>query len=168
MNRSEHAKGLEIFERQLAKLRGDYSATVVFYDPLKEYNSNVKINVAQGRHVHLPEAIPRFLSDSFKGEVLTVEKIREFLTPDRSDSAKKKQKKQLRLRGLRSLYLKKITELYKANPEHVAKCFSKEGFTLPGEMLGINVFPFYFENWINSLLNLSLEEIYSTRKSLAG
>jgi len=167
-NRSEHAKGLEIFERQLAKLRIDYNASVFFYDPLMEYSGDVKINVAHGRHVHLPEAIPRFLSDSFKGEVLTVEKVREFLTPDRSDNAETKQKKQLRLRGLRSLYLKKISELYGADPENVAKCFSKEGFSLPGEMLGINVFPFYFENWINSLLNMSWKAMYPTRKSLAG
>ena len=168
MNGSENSKGLEAFERQLAKLRIDYSASVFFYDPLMEYRSEVKVTTAQGRNVHLPEAIPRFLSDSFKGEVLTVEKIREFLTPDRSDTPEKKQKKQLRLRALRSLYIKKITELYQANPEHVTSCLSKEGFALPGEMLRINVFPFYFENWINSLLNMSSEEIYSKRKSLAG
>ncbi|MBN1457839.1 MAG: hypothetical protein JW912_08305 [Sedimentisphaerales bacterium] len=168
VNGSQHTKGLQVFERQLAKLRIDYSASVFFYDPLMEYCSEVKMNAAQGRQVNLPEAIPRFLSDSFKGEVLTVEKIREFLTPDRSDTPEKKQKKQLRLRALRSLYLKKISELYKASPKDVAKCLSKEGFPLPGEMLRINVFPFYFENWINSLLNMSSEAIYSKRKSLAG
>jgi hypothetical protein len=168
MNRLEHAKGLEVFEQQLAKLRIDYSASVFFYDPLMEYSSNVKINAAQGRYVHLPEAIPRFLSDSFKGEVLTVEKIREFLAPDHTDTPEKKQKKQLRLRAIRSLYLKKITELYQANPENVTRCLTKEGFAFPGEILRINVFPFYFENWINNLLNMSSEAMYSIRKSLAG
>ncbi len=169
LNISKNPHGLKVFQRQLARLRNDYNAGAFFYDPLMEYSYSEKIEIATEHNVHLPAGIPRHLADCFKGEVMTVEKIREFLNAFYDEPELRAQKKLNRLKILRDIYYKKITERYNANPNDVAQSLTTDGFAIPGEILSLNIYPFSFEQHIDRQLLRSKIAIRSKRKrSLAS
>ncbi|MCK5565638.1 MAG: hypothetical protein KAJ07_10370 [Planctomycetes bacterium] len=169
LNISKNPNGLKVFQQQLARMRVDYSPGAFFYDPLMEHSYSEKIEIATGRNVHLPAGIPRHMANCFKGEVMTVEKVRGFLSAIGDDTELRPQKKLKRLRTLRDIYYKKITERYNADPNDVAQSLTSDGFAIPGEILSLNIYPFSFEKHIDRQLLRSKIAIQSKcKRSLAS
>ena len=45
-----------------------------------------------------------------------------------------------------------IEEDFPDNKEHLMKSLSREGYSMPGEPLSINIYPFFFEEWVLDLM----------------
>jgi len=61
-------------------------------------------------------------------------------------------KRKKRLEKLKKLYAQILAKEFPEDKDHLAQALSKEGCALPGESLKLNVYPFFFEEWILDLI----------------
>ena len=152
--------GLNIFVSLLAKSRIDYSPAVFFYDPLLNYGYDEKFLIGLESQYALPEKIPVNLQKGFNGKDVNIKKIRQYLRAEHIEGDLKVEKKTQRLQRLWKLYQKIISEQYHDDIENTQKCLSMKGFGISGEALQLNVYPFYFEEWVAELMAKAKEAIH--------
>jgi hypothetical protein len=145
------SKGISAFQNYLADLRNDYSPAVFFADPFLYYTQQEIQELILDRNNTMPEKIPQRLEKYFKKN-LPIKTIYEyFRAAEKQDSTKLKRKKQ-RLGQLKDIFLKLAAEDFPNDKDTLAQALSKQGCWFPGETLRLNVYPFFFEEWIADLL----------------
>jgi hypothetical protein len=139
-------KSLDVFVPYLSAHRVDFHPAVFFYDPFLHYEKGEIERGAMDDEFVLPDKIPaRFVPYFKKDENIRVDKIRRYFRAiDKPDDVRKK-----RLRRLRRLYKKRITEQFPDDKERLKALLSKRGIKLASEKL--NLYPLYFEDWVYKL-----------------
>ena len=70
----------------------------------------------------------------------------------RSASGQAADKKKQRLHKLKDIYLKIVRQDFPNDAERLETALNRQGCEFSGEMLKLNTYPFYFEQWICDLL----------------
>ena len=145
------SKGTSAFQNYLADLRNDYSPAVFFADPFLYYTQQEIQELILDRNNAMPEKIPQRLEKYFKKNLPLKTIYEYFRAAEKQDSMKLKRRKQ-RLGQLKDIFLKLAAEDFPDDKDKLATALSKQGCSFPGESLRLNVYPFYFEEWISDLL----------------
>jgi len=152
VNLFERSKGINIFQNYLSDLRVEYSPALFFSSPFLHYSYEETQQLAIYRNNELPERIPARLQKYFKESNITVERLcKYFIAAEMPDSMRLRKRKK-RLEKLKKLYAQILAKEFPEDKDHLAQALSKEGCALPGESLKLNVYPFFFEEWILDLI----------------
>lgn len=141
-----HQKGAMAFQNYLSELRVDYTPAVFFINPFICYSKQELWELAMYKANALPEKLPQRLEKYFLPGI-EIKKVYEFF----KGSDPKKRKK--RLEKLKSIYSEILEQNFPNDKDFLANGFTKQGCSFPGESLKLNVYPFYFEEWIADLLD---------------
>jgi hypothetical protein len=154
-NLFEHGNGIEAYRNYLVDLRVDYSPAVFFVDPFLYYSYEEMEDMALYHNNALPEQIPQRLERYFKeGKVSTRAAYSYFRAADAPDNLRQ-MRKEKRQNWLKSLFIKILHEASPDDADALVNGLSKEGYSLQGESLKINVYPFFFEQWVLDLMSKS-------------
>lgn len=140
-------KTLDVFVPYLSAHRVDFHPAVFFYDPFLHYERGEIERGAIDDKFVLPDKIPaRFVPYFIEDENMDVDRIRRYFRAiGKSDEIRKK-----RLRRLRSLYRKRITEQFPLHKNQLKALLSKKGIRLASEKM--HLYPLYFEDWVYELM----------------
>ena len=144
--------GLEVFVPLLGQMRIDYSAAAFFYDPFLHYTYSEKVQQRVARQV-LTDAIPERLADGFREASLSVGQIRLYFRAAGTPPEERQAKMQKRLKSLEKFFRKRLKEAFGEQAKTWAAGMSKEGYSFDAEALGLHLYPFYFEEWVEGLLD---------------
>lgn len=144
-----HSIGVNAFHHYLADLRTDYVPTLFFADPFLYYTQQEVMESIQENA--LPVKIPRFLEKYFMKN-LSVKTVYEYFRAAEKQGDEKIKRKKQRQQQLKNLIEKLIDEGFPHHKEKLDQALEKQGYSFPGESLRLNVYPFYFEEWIADLL----------------
>ncbi len=150
-NLLQPGRGLDAFQTYLADLRIDYSPAVFFSDPFLHYSHDEIQEMVLYRSNSLPERIPHCLEKAFKGHRPTVERVHAYFRAADVPDVKRANKKTERQSALEKFYHKRFEKDFPDDKDQFIKSLSKEGCALPGESLRLNVYPFFFEEWVLDL-----------------
>ena len=143
----------------LSDLRVDYSPAVLFISPFFYHSYDEIQELAQEmaiRHEELLlDEIPRRLQKYFKGHKRTPNQLSNYLRAGDVPDSHKARKKKERQQKLKRWYLQIMKDEFPDDQPQFTKAISKEGCALPGEALKLNVYPFFFEEWILDLVKKS-------------
>jgi len=149
-------EGLYVF---LSNLRVDFSPAVFFSSPLFYHSYEEIAEMARDMAVRqeglLLDKIPQHLQKYFKDRNLTPSQLGRYLRADDVPDSHKERKKRERHNKLRRLYFQIVKDELPEDQARFTKAISKEGCALPGEALKINVYPFFFEEWVLDLVRKS-------------
>jgi hypothetical protein len=140
-------KGINAFQNYLADLRLDYSPAVFFANPFISYTHEELLELAMYHDNALPDKIPHRLEKFFKPGIPIKTVYEFFRAPGEPEDRKKK-----RLRKLKEIYLKIVSQDFPNDVNRLETALSKQGCDFPGETLKLNTYPFHFEEWISDLL----------------
>jgi len=141
------SKGINAFQSYLADLRNDYSPAVFFGNPFLYYTHEELLDLAMYHNNALPDKIPQRLEKFFKPGV-PVKTVYDFFRASGETPDKKKK----RLRKLKDIYMKIVTQDFPNDAQRLETALNKNGCEFPGETLKLNTYPFYFEQWVADLL----------------
>jgi len=145
------SSSLEAFKPYLADMRIDYSPAVFFSDPFLHYTF-MEMEQTQHNNQLFPKAVPHHLEDIFKERTPTVEQVRRYFRAADMPESMREAKKKHRLKKLAEALDKKMEKQFPAEKEVFRKGLSKKGCPLPGEALKLNIYPFFFEEWMVDLI----------------
>jgi hypothetical protein len=148
---SLHSKGIGAFQDYLADLRTDYVPTIFFADPFLYYSQQETQELIFDHSNAMPEKIPQYLEKYFKKNIPLKTIYEYFRAEDKQDDTKVKRRRQ-RLELLKDIFLKLIAEGFPDHKDTIAQALTKQGCSFPGESLRLNVYPFFFEEWISDLI----------------
>lgn len=143
---------VRVFAGQLAKLRIDYSAAVFFYDPFLHYRHDEKLELGISQSGKLPHKIPERLAKGFKAEDVHVGQIRRYFRAAGLSDEKRESSKQKRREQLAKFLRKRIAKAFPEEKKELEAWLSKDGYEIAGEALRLNMYPFWFEDWVWELL----------------
>jgi hypothetical protein len=143
---------LEVFVPLLGQMRIDYSAAAFFYDPFLHYTYGEKVQQRMARQV-LTDAVPERLAEGFKEAALSVGQIRLYFRAAGTPPEERLAKMQKRLKSLEKFFRKRLKEAFGEQVKAWAAGMSKEGYGFEAEALGLHFYPFYFEEWVEDLLD---------------
>ncbi|NQU76637.1 MAG: hypothetical protein HQ546_10030 [Planctomycetes bacterium] len=142
---------IEVFAPFLAKHRLDYSPAVFFYDPFVHYEHDETFAFGlDGSHA-LPNAIPSRLAKAFKEDEADVEQVRQYFRAVSVPADQRAEVKNRRLAKLTRFYKKRIISLFPAD-KNLGRWLRKEGYSIEGETLRLNLYPLFFEEWVLELM----------------
>lgn len=145
------SKGINAFQNYLSDLRYDYSPAVFFASSFLYYTQQEIQELIFDHNNAMPEKIPKRLEKYFKKDVPVKTIYEYFRAAEKQGDIKIKRKKQ-RLRQLKKIFLKLVAEDLPDGGDRLAEALTKQGCSFPGEALKLNVYPFFFEEWIWDLL----------------
>lgn len=139
-------KEIDVFVPYLSAHRVDFHPAVFFYDPFLHYEKDEIVRGALDDKFVLPDKIPGRLIPYFRQDQdIGVDKIRRYFRAiDKPEELRKK-----RLRRLRSLYKKRISEQFPNHKDQLRAWLSKKGVRLASEKL--HLYPLFFEDWVYEL-----------------
>ncbi len=139
-------KTFDVFVPYLSSHRVDFHPAAFFFDPFLHYEKGEIERGAMDDEFVLPDKIPeRFVPYFKKDESMGVDKIRRYFRAiDKPAETRKK-----RLRRLRSLYKKRITEQFPNDQDKLKDLLSKKGLQLASEKM--HLYPLFFEDWVYKL-----------------
>lgn len=144
--------GVNAFQKYLAEIRIDYSPAVFFANPFIYYTQDELLQRAMYHDNALPEKIPQRLEKFFKKDI-PIKTVYEFFRAAGETGDEKLKKIKARRKKLKDIYLKLIAQDFPAEKDRLETALAKQGCDFHGEPLKLNIYPFYFENWIADLLN---------------
>jgi len=141
---------LEVFVPDLQTHRRDFEPVVFFYDPLIHYTQ------ADGRiSQDLPDSVPRRLRKGLEDRNISFKKLSQvrkyFRAPSAPPEEREKTKRE-RENELKQFYRERIAEEF---PHHVNKLedwLCKEGYSIEGEKLHLQLYPLFFEDFVFELM----------------
>lgn len=143
---------LDLFVPFLSSHRVDYYPAVFFYDPFLHYEPNELETRGIDEDFVIPDAIPRRLVRHLHmNDNLKVERIRRFFRATEKDEETKKK----RLRMLRRLYRRQLTEQFPDRKDQLRRWWSRNGMRLATEKM--NLYPLFFEDWLSRLIRKARE-----------
>ena len=148
----QNGGSMDAFGPHLAKMRVDCNAARYFFDPLLHYDYDEKPHFGIDRANELLDMIPRQLEKAFEGKELKVGDIRPYFRAAKAKGSKKKEKKSRRRKKLKKLFARGFKKALNGNGNDFSKCFEKDGYSIEGEALKLNVYPFYFERLAGKML----------------
>lgn len=143
-------RGKKALPAYLSDLRINFSPAVFFGDPFLYY-SDQEIQEMVIEHNFRPEKISQQFEKYFKGDLPTVEHVRKYFRAAGKQGDEKIKEKTERQKLLNKLVTKMILDEFPDDRELVLKALSKEGLSIPGEILQCNIYPFFFEEWVLDL-----------------
>lgn len=136
----------------LSDLRTDYSPAAFFTNPFLHYSSDETQYQALYENSALPTRVPRRLERYFKKNDTTVEQMCRYWraadVPEKLRIAKRIHRQE----KLRALCLRILKDEFPQDVEQWEKALTKEGYALKGESLRINMYPFFFAEWVLDLM----------------
>jgi hypothetical protein len=147
------SKGTDAFQNYLSDLRGDYSPAVFFANPFLSYTQQETQELIFDHGNTMPEKIPQRLEKYFRKDVPVKTIYEYFRAAEKQGDIKVKRKKQ-RLSQLKKIFLKLVAEDFPEGKDILAEALTKQGCAFPGEALKLNVYPFFFEEWIWDLMKI--------------
>jgi len=99
--------------------------------------------------------IPQHMQKYFKGHRLTGRQICDYFRAADVPDSKREKKRIERQEKLRRLHIQIAKDDFPKDQERLIKAMSKEGCAFSGESLKINIYPFFFEEWILDLVKKS-------------
>ena len=134
----------------LARNRIDFHPAVFFYDPFLHYEPDEIELTIIGEKFTLPDKIPKRLIPFFRQDQdIRVDKIRSYFRATGKDD----EVRGTRLRRLRDLYIKSISEQFPGHTDRLKALLTKKGLQLASEK--INLYPLYFEEWVYKLMRIA-------------
>ncbi len=137
-----------------AKMRNDYSPGVFFYDPLIHYDYEDQEHLGIDHKKEISDRLPAWLQGGFNDKDVNVRQVRAYFRAAMTDRETLAARKERRLKKLASLYDKTIN-YGSVNENRDFTANSYEGLAITGEMLAVNIYPFYFETWAGELMKRS-------------
>jgi hypothetical protein len=136
----------------ISEMRVDFSPAVFFTSPFANYSTNEREQMAAYSDGLFPERIPQRFEKYFDEQLPSFKRLSVyFRAADVQDNTKPAKRKK-RQDALKKLCIKMIKEDFPAQSEQMIKGLSKEGYAIPGESLQINIYPFFFEEWVSDLM----------------
>ena len=142
----------EAFRGYLANLRIDFSPAVCFVDPFISHSFDEIQTMAMFHNNSLPQELPERLKKHFKGKQKTVQQLRSYFRAGGNSRDMKRKKKKKRQEDLKGFYRKRIQKNFPEMQEQLLNGLTKQGCHLAGEALGFNIYPFFFEEWLEGLI----------------
>jgi hypothetical protein len=137
---------VDLFVPYLSSHRVDFHPAVFFYDPFLHYEPSEIPAQALDDEFVIPDAIPKRLAPFFRSDATKVAPIRRFFRAiDQDEETRHK-----RLRTLRHLYKKRITEQLPGHEDQFKDLLSRRGIQWASEKM--NLYPLYFEDWVHDLM----------------
>jgi hypothetical protein len=143
---------LGAFQKYLSDIRIDYSPAVFFADPFLNYSHEEMQELVLYEENAFPEQLPLQVQKHFKTDGLSVERARAHFRaagkPDdtKADTRRRRQKK------LARYYSQMIAHEFPNHEQQLKRSLTKKGCHLPGEALRLNIYPFFFEQWVRDLI----------------
>jgi hypothetical protein len=156
----QNGRGLDVFTLYLGDHRVDYHPAVFFFDPLLHYEPEEMVLRAIDDEFELRSDIPKRLVPYFQNSAdTTVRAVRRFFrAQDKDETTRKK-----RLKMLRNLYKKRFVEQFLGKEAQLTDWVSREGLQLATEK--INLYPLYFEDWVDTLMQKAQENASATEEA---
>ena len=143
---------LDLFVPFLSSHRVDYYPAVFFYDPFLHYEPSELETRGIDEDFVIPDTIPRRLVRHLRmNDNLKVERIRRFFRATEKDEETKKK----RLRMLRRLYKRQLTEQFPDRKDQLRRWWSRNGMRLATEKMSL--YPLFFEDWLSRLIRKARE-----------
>jgi hypothetical protein len=143
---------LDIFASLLARFRLDYHPAVFFFDPFTHYTHEERTGLRLDGLHGLPQGLPTRLTKWFKEDNLSVAEVRRYFRADASTQARRAAQKALRTEKLLKLLEARIAEIAPGEEERLMPLLSRTGLRVQQEVLALNVYPLFFEDWAADLL----------------
>jgi hypothetical protein len=147
---AEHS--FDVMASTLARMRLDYHAAVFFFDSFGHYPQEERPGLQLGGEHSLPEDIPERLVKWFKEDDLTVAEVRRYFRAAGAPEEKRQAVKARRTEKLRSVLDIRIMEMAPGQEEQILPILSRTGLKVRGEILPVNVYPLFFEDWVADLM----------------
>lgn len=142
----------EALRTYLADLRIDFGPAVFFTDPAL-WNDFTEIQEAAIFNKNaILDQIPARLSRYFHGRRLSMQAFRTYVRAAHAHPERKADKQKSHQKKLKAVYKKEIGKVFGEQGSHFAAGLTRKGCSLPGEALRLNIYPFYFEDWICDLM----------------
>lgn len=149
-------KGEEALYVFLSDMRVDYSPAVFFSSPFFYHSYKEIQEMAQDMAIRhedlLLDEIPEHMQKYFKGHRLTGRQICDYFRAADVPDSKREEKRIERQEKLRRLHIQIAKDDFPTDRGRMIKAMSKEGCGIPGESLKVNIYPFFFEEWVLDLM----------------
>jgi hypothetical protein len=155
---TEYTKNRKLYNNihsYLSDIRVDFSPAAFFVTPLSFYSPLEKQSAMTNPVNPFPEKIPARFGKYFKEEMPSARKVSAFFRAAEVGDDKKLKVKEKRQAVLKNLYIRMTEEDFPSMKELFLKGLTKEGYSVPGESLNVNLYPFFFEEWVSDLLKKS-------------
>ncbi len=143
---------LEVFAPHLATLRTDYHAAVFFYDPFLHYTADEDPSTGIDQEYRLPDRIPKRLAKVIKEEKMPPAEVRRYFRAAAAAPEKREKSRARREQKLIKLFRKRIAKAFPHQKDELAAWLSREGMSISGEALSLNLYPLFFEDWAFQLM----------------
>lgn len=148
-----HAEtALGAFHKYLSDIRVDYSPAVFFADPFLHYSHEEMQQLVLYEDNALPEQLPLQIQKHFKTDGLTVERARAHFRAAGKPEDIKADERRRRQKKLARYYSQMIAQEFPNHEQQLKRSLTKKGCHLPGEALRLNIYPFFFEQWVRDLI----------------
>ena len=136
----------------LAQFRIDYLPAVFFFDPFVHYPYEEHVGLQVDIRHDLPEALPKRFAKWFKHDNLSVADVRRYFRAHSSPPALRQAVQAQRAEKLRLVLEKRIAEMAPGQEQRLLPILSRTGLKLRGETLAVNLYPLFFEDWVDGLM----------------
>lgn len=136
----------------LSDIRIDFSPAALFITPFSLYSPQEKHLILTNPDNLFPETIPARFGKYFKEEKPTVRRVLAYFRAAEVGDDKKLKAKEKRQAVLKTLYTRMTEEDFPSLKELFLKGLTKEGYSVPGELLKVHLYPFFFEEYVSNLM----------------
>ncbi len=144
--------GVDSFRKAFAQFRIDYSPVAFYFDPFIHFRRIERMGLYSERIQHCFEKIPSGMSRAFKGPVENLSKVRAYFRASTPNVRGSSAVKRAREGKLKKVMTKMIKQRFPSQKDDLVAAMSKDGCPIDGELLRLNIYPFFFEEWISDLL----------------
>jgi len=147
------------YQKYLADVRIDYSPGVFFVDPFLNYSHEEMQELVLYEGNAFPRKLPEQIGKYFKNDEMTVEQARSYFRAAEVEGQRKGAVRKRRQIKLAKYYNRMLDEIFSSNAEQMKRSLCKNGCSMPGEALNLNVYPFFFEQWVRYILEKATVKI---------
>ena len=145
-------KSPEVFVPLLASHRRDYHAAAFFYDPFLHHTGDGQWGSSIDRGDKLLQSIPQRLAKEYWKDDTDMKAVRRYFRAVPLSGRIMQNVRARRQELLAKFFEDRTAEEF---PHHRNLCeawLCKEGYSIPGEILKLHIYPFFLEEWVSELM----------------
>ena len=147
--------GVGSFRKEFAKFRIDYSPAAFYFDPFIHFRRSERMEMYLENIGKCFEKIPSGMGKAFKEPVSSLSKVRAYFRASTPNIRGSSAVKHARQEKLKRVMARMIREEFPSQKSDLLAAMSKDGCPVGGEVLRLNMYPFFFEERISDLLDKS-------------
>ncbi len=145
-------KSPEVFVPLLTSHRRDYHAAVFFYDPFLHHTSDGQWRLGIDRGEKLLQSMPQRLAKEYWKDDTDMEAVRRYFRAVPLSGRIRENVRARRQEMLAKFFEARTAEDFPRHRNLRDAWLCKEGYSVPGEILKLHIYPFFLEEWVSELM----------------